>query len=90
MSEEMIHDQCGLFGIVGNADAAELTYLGLYALQHRGQESAGIVTVDNGKVHLHKGMGQVSEVFSEKANLKNLTGESRSAIPATAPPARLR
>ncbi len=75
MSEEMIHDQCGIFGIVGNSDAAELTYLGLYALQHRGQESAGIITVDEGKVHLHKGMGQVAEVFSEKQNLKKLTGD---------------
>ncbi len=75
MSEEMIHDQCGIFGIVGNSDAAELAYLGLYALQHRGQESAGIITVDEGKVHLHKGMGQVAEVFSEKQNLKKLTGD---------------
>jgi amidophosphoribosyltransferase len=54
---------CGVFGIYGHPNAAELTYYGLYALQHRGQESAGIVTSDGRLFHAHKGMGLVSQVF---------------------------
>ncbi len=74
MVENAIHDHCGVFGIFGHSKAAELTYLGLYALQHRGQESAGIVTANNGAIHYHKGMGLVSEVFANEAVLKSLTG----------------
>jgi len=74
MQDGMVHDNCGVFGIVGNKSAAELTYLGLYALQHRGQESAGIVASDNGVFRLHKGMGQVSEVFSKEEDRSKLTG----------------
>ena len=76
MLEQVIHDQCGVFGIFGNSRAAELTYLGLYALQHRGQESAGIVTADKGSIHMHKGMGEVSEVFAKKEVIEKLTGQS--------------
>jgi len=54
---------CGVFGVYGHPNAAELTYYGLYALQHRGQESAGIVTSDGKSFHAHKGMGLVSQVF---------------------------
>jgi amidophosphoribosyltransferase len=54
---------CGVFGIYGHPNAAELTYYGLYALQHRGQESAGIVTSDGKLFHAHKGMGLVSQIF---------------------------
>src|SRR5437016_2535924 len=54
---------CGVFGVFGHPNAAELTYYGLYALQHRGQESAGIVTSDGHEFHTHKGMGLVSQVF---------------------------
>src|SRR6201995_5895593 len=54
---------CGVFGIFGHPNAAELTYYGLYALQHRGQESAGIVTSDGHRFHEHKGMGLVSQIF---------------------------
>src|SRR5262245_48265545 len=54
---------CGVFGIFGHPNAAELTYYGLYALQHRGQESAGIVTSDGKQLHAHKGMGLVSQIF---------------------------
>lgn len=64
---------CGLFGICGHKDAARLTYLGLYSLQHRGQESAGIVVSDGKKVRQHKGMGLVSDVFSSE-NIVPLTG----------------
>ena len=55
---------CGVFGVYGHPNAAELTYYGLYALQHRGQESAGIVTCDGKLFHTHKGMGLVSQVFN--------------------------
>ena len=55
---------CGVFGIFGHPNASELTYYGLYALQHRGQESAGIVSCDRGRFLVHKGMGLVSQVFS--------------------------
>src|SRR6267142_2095 len=65
---------CGVFGVYGHPNAAELTYYGLYALQHRGQESAGIVTSDGKQFHPHKGMGLVSQVFSGDV-LGKLTGQ---------------
>ena len=74
MIEPMIHDKCGVFGVFGSPKAAELTYFGLYALQHRGQESAGIVTSGNGGIHMYKSMGEVSEVFSDPERLRQLTG----------------
>src|SRR5512136_261996 len=75
MSENGFHDECGIFAIVAHPEAARLTYLGLYALQHRGQESAGIVSSDGKKLHQQKGMGYVAEVFNESC-LENLTGSS--------------
>src|SRR6476469_6523747 len=54
---------CGVFGVFGHPNAAELTYYGLYALQHRGQESAGIVASDGNQFRTHKGMGLVSQIF---------------------------
>ncbi len=71
----MIRDKCGIFGIYGHSKAADLTYFGLYALQHRGQESAGIVTSDGNQMFYHKGMGLVSEVFSNKEVLTKLKGK---------------
>jgi amidophosphoribosyltransferase len=66
---------CGICGIAGIDHAAQLTYLGLYALQHRGQESAGIAAVDrDGEMHAHRGMGLVQEVFSPDV-LSALTGD---------------
>ena len=66
---------CGIFGVSGVPDAARLTYLGLYALQHRGQESAGIVAIDrDGCVTAHRGMGLVSENFND-AVLARLKGD---------------
>lgn len=65
--------ECGICGIYGHEDAAKLAYFGLYALQHRGQESAGIVSGDGDRVFLHKDMGLVSEIFTE-ANLQQLPG----------------
>jgi amidophosphoribosyltransferase len=66
-------EYCGVVGIHGHKDAARLAYLALYALQHRGEESAGIASYDYKKVHLHKGMGLVGTVFNEDA-LKKLKG----------------
>jgi amidophosphoribosyltransferase len=64
---------CGVFGIYGHPNAAELTYYGLYALQHRGQESAGIVSYDGRSFRVHKGMGLVSQIFDGEV-LNNLPG----------------
>src|SRR6476646_6348785 len=66
---------CGIIGVSGLPDAARLAYLGLYALQHRGQESAGIVTIDHdGAARSHRGMGLVSENFDDQI-LAGLTGD---------------
>lgn len=70
----MINDKCGVFGITGTRNAAILTYFGLYALQHRGQESCGIVTNDGKKLNHRRGMGKVNEVFSSLDDLKGLKG----------------
>ena len=64
---------CGIFGIEGHDDAANLTYLGLYALQHRGQESAGIVSWDGGQLRVERGMGHVADIFKARV-LQRLTG----------------
>ncbi|MEG0774341.1 amidophosphoribosyltransferase [Clostridium sp.] len=75
---DKFHDECGVYGIYSKEtgiDVARRTYYGLYALQHRGQESAGIVTYDREKMKCHKNMGLVSEVFSNDI-LNNLTGNA--------------
>jgi amidophosphoribosyltransferase len=61
-----VRHYCGLFGIWGHAQAAALTHLGLYAQQHRGQESAGICTSDGARIHRHTGMGLVNDVFNPR------------------------
>jgi amidophosphoribosyltransferase len=66
---------CGVFGIYGHDEAAHLTYLGLHALQHRGQESAGIVSSDGGKLLSHRAMGLVADIFNAKA-LETLPGKT--------------
>lgn len=60
-----LNEECGVFAIWGHEKAAEVAYYGLHALQHRGQEGAGIVTTDRENLHLHKGIGLINEVFSE-------------------------
>jgi amidophosphoribosyltransferase len=70
------HEECGVFGIYGHAEAAALTALGLHALQHRGQEAAGIVTYDGEQFHAHRGMGHVGENFSSKEVIGRLPGYS--------------
>ncbi len=64
LQDDHFHDECGVFGIFGHAEAAKMAYLGLYALQHRGQESAGIASTDGANVHVHKSMGHVQEIFT--------------------------
>ena len=71
--DDAVKHYCGLFGIYGHRDVARLTHLGLYSLQHRGEEAAGIVTYDGKTMHTHKGMGLVSEVFNE-TTLRDLHG----------------
>jgi amidophosphoribosyltransferase len=68
-------EECGIFGIYGHTEAANLTYLGLYALQHRGQESVGIATSDGQRLRLHKALGYVADSFSEET-FATLTGTS--------------
>jgi len=68
-------DECGVFGIHGHREASRMTYLGLYALQHRGQESAGIAASDGEMIHLSRAMGHVADVFDD-AELTRLGGTS--------------
>lgn len=73
--DDRVRDECGIFAISGVDRAAELTFLGLYSLQHRGQESAGIVAIDSaGAARSHKDMGHVSEAFDD-STLAGLTGD---------------
>ncbi len=72
--DDHFRDHCGIFAVHGNAEAAKLTYLGLYALQHRGQESAGVAVSDGERIVGHKGMGHVADVFT-KAVLEGLPGQ---------------
>jgi len=73
LRSDRFHDECGVFGIFGREEAAKLTYLGLYALQHRGQESAGIASTDHKDLHVYKSMGLVADIFTPEA-LKRLEG----------------
>ncbi len=61
---DKLHEECGVFAIYGHPEAANLTYLGLYALQHRGQESAGIASSDGNEIHCHRAMGHVADIFT--------------------------
>ena len=70
---DKFRDECGVFGIFGNPEAANLSYLGLYALQHRGQESAGIVSADGERMFASRAMGHVADAFDE-ASLAGLPG----------------
>src|SRR5919109_186990 len=70
-----LREECGVFGIYGHPEAARLTYLGLYALQHRGQESCGIVASDGSDLRLERAMGHVAEAF-DGTRLDRLPGES--------------
>ncbi|MBN1958186.1 MAG: amidophosphoribosyltransferase [Desulfuromonadales bacterium] len=73
---DKLHEECGVFGIFGHPEAANLTYLGLYALQHRGQESCGIVASDGMHLKAHLGMGLVADVFKRDDVFERLPGHS--------------
>ncbi|WP_300765884.1 amidophosphoribosyltransferase [uncultured Bifidobacterium sp.] len=77
MSAELedIHEECGIFGVWGHPDASRLTYFGLHALQHRGQEGAGIVSNDHGRLYGHRGLGLLTQVFSDESEIARLKGD---------------
>jgi len=64
LDDDHFRDHCGVFGVFGHPEAAKMAYLGLYALQHRGQESAGIASTDGAEVHVHKSLGHVQDIFT--------------------------
>jgi amidophosphoribosyltransferase len=72
--EDVFHDECGVFGIFGHADAGALSVLGLHALQHRGQEAAGIVAFDGRRFHSERRLGLVGDHFSNAATIERLPG----------------
>ena len=74
IDDDHFHDHCGVFGIFGHPEAAKMAYLGLYALQHRGQESAGIASTDGAEIHVHKSLGHVQEIFTPDV-IAQLPGE---------------
>ena len=71
---DKLHEECGVFAVYGHPEAANLAYLGLYALQHRGQESAGIASSDGRQTYVRRGMGHVADLFTPEA-LGSLPGE---------------
>src|SRR5229473_2419587 len=73
MHEDKFHDECAVVGVYGHPEAAKLAYLGLYALQHRGQESTGIVASKGQYIHAEVGMGRVNDFFTEE-RLSRLPG----------------
>ncbi|MEO0413103.1 MAG: amidophosphoribosyltransferase [Pseudomonadota bacterium] len=74
--DDKLREECGVFGIFGTPDAARHTVLGLHALQHRGQEAAGIVTRTQDRFHSHRELGQVGDIFSSEDLMRRLGGES--------------
>jgi len=74
LDDDKLHEECGVFGIFGNDDAAAHAALGLHALQHRGQAAAGIVTFDGNQFHSHRGLGHVSDNFGSEETIKRLPG----------------
>ena len=69
-----LNEECGIFGIWGHPDAAQVTYFGLHSLQHRGQEGAGIVANNSGKLDGHRDLGLLAEVFQKQEQLNALEG----------------
>jgi amidophosphoribosyltransferase len=74
--DDKLHEECGVFGIYGHGEAAALAALGLHALQHRGQEAAGIVSHDGRHFHSHKAMGKVGDNFSSEEVISGLKGDA--------------
>src|SRR2546426_8474993 len=74
LEEDRLREECGVFGIFGHPDAAAITALGLHALQHRGQEAAGIVSFDGKRFHSERRMGLVGDNFSRREVIDRLPG----------------
>jgi amidophosphoribosyltransferase len=74
LPSDKLREECGVFGVWGNDEAGRITYLGLHALQHRGQESAGIVTSDGKRLHVHRAEGLVADIFTREI-LDRLPGQ---------------
>ena len=75
-NNDKFHEECGVFGIIGSPDAAAHTVLGLHALQHRGQEAAGIVSHDRGQFYSHRSLGHVGDNFNSEAVISSLPGDA--------------
>jgi len=73
---DKFHEECGVFGVFGTEDASALTALGLHALQHRGQEAAGIVSYDGKRFHPHRAMGLVGDIFGNAEVIQTMPGDS--------------
>jgi len=76
MFDESLHEECGIFGVFNHPQSAHLTYLGLYTLQHRGQESTGIAVTNDKEISVYKGMGLVGQVFKKQGILDGLQGNN--------------
>src|SRR5579863_193404 len=74
LDADRLREECGVFGIFGHPDAAAITALGLHALQHRGQEAAGIVSFDGGRFHSERRLGLVGDAFSKREVIDRLPG----------------
>jgi len=74
--DDKFHEECGVFGVFGHDDAATLTALGLHALQHRGQEASGIVSVEGQQYFAHRGLGLVDSIFNDVATIAMLKGNA--------------
>lgn len=75
MNFDKLHEECGVFGIYNNPDASAHTALGLHALQHRGQEAAGIVTFENDLFYTHRASGHVGDNFNSREVIESLPGD---------------
>src|SRR6201987_45915 len=76
LDTDHFHEECGVFGVYGHSDAAALAALGMHALQHRGQEAAGVVAYDGEQFNAHRGQGLVSDNFSSKEVIERLRGSA--------------
>src|SRR5260221_14234415 len=87
MNGDTLREECGVFGIFNHEDAAAITALGLHALQHRGQEAAGIVSYDGKRFHLERRLGLVGDNFSKREGIHRLPGPAPIG-PTPYPPTR--
>ena len=79
--DDRLHEECGVFGVFGHPDSAAITALGLHALQHRGQEAAGIVSYDGSRFHSERRLGLVGDAFSRREVIDRLPGHVAAGTP---------